>query len=95
VGVSGRARTRFNERVADLVKIDPATNFPVAWVRDLKTPGLIVHDRGDEDAPFAEGEELHRAWRGSRFFATTGLGHRRVLKSKEVIAEIVAFLSAT
>ena len=45
-----------------------------------------------EAAADLEGEEIHRNWRGSRFVTTSGLGHRRILKAKPVIAAIVEFV---
>jgi pimeloyl-ACP methyl ester carboxylesterase len=92
VGVFGRAREIFGEKVAALVEVDPAESYPAVWVKKIDQPALIIHDRDDEDAPFSDGEQMHRAWKGSRFLRTFGLGHRRVLKSKEVIAEVVSFL---
>jgi pimeloyl-ACP methyl ester carboxylesterase len=92
VGVRGRARNRFVEKVAAFVGLDPAENYPALWATKVDQPALIIHDHDDRDAPFSDGQEMHRAWRGSRFFPTSGLGHRRILKSKEVIAEIVAFV---
>lgn len=92
VGIWGSARTRFDDKVKALVEMDPAETYPAVWAKKIDEPALIIHDRNDEDCPFAEGEEMHRNWKGSQFFATTGLGHRRVLKSKEVIQRIVDFL---
>lgn len=53
---------------------------------------LIIHDRHDHEVPFREGEAVHRAWPRARFIATEGLGHRRILKAPEVIAEAIAFV---
>lgn len=93
VKVWGRARERFDEKLRTLVGVDPYTAYPAVWATKVDLPALIIHDRSDDECPFAEGEEMHRHWVGSRFFPTSGLGHRRILKAKEVIAETVAFLS--
>lgn len=92
VKVSGRARVRFDEKVTALAGIDPRENYPSLWVRKIDLPALIIHDRDDEDCPFTEGEEMSASWRGARFLPTSGLGHRRILKSKEVISAIVEFV---
>ncbi|HET8715629.1 MAG TPA: alpha/beta fold hydrolase [Holophagaceae bacterium] len=63
-----------------------------ALAPDFRTPGLVIHDAGDKEVPFAHGQALAAAWPGARFIATTGLGHRRILKDPAVIAESVAFL---
>jgi pimeloyl-ACP methyl ester carboxylesterase len=58
--------------------------------RDLS--GLIIHDRDDRDVPSAHAERLHRAWRDSQLLLTDNLGHRRILRDREVIAVTVSFL---
>jgi pimeloyl-ACP methyl ester carboxylesterase len=55
---------------------------------------LVVHDRADEVVAFANGEMLAGLIPGARLFATEKLGHHLVLRSREVIAEAVAFLKA-
>jgi pimeloyl-ACP methyl ester carboxylesterase len=56
-------------------------------------PLLVVHDRDDEETPFAGGEVIARAWAGSQLFATSGLGHRRILRDPAVAREVVNFLT--
>jgi len=53
---------------------------------------LVVHDRGDREVPFSHGEQLAATWRGAMLRATDGLGHRRILRDRAVIAEAVAFV---
>jgi len=47
----------------------------------LKTPALVIHDRGDGIVPWAQGAALARAWPGARLLSTAGLGHGRILES--------------
>ena len=54
---------------------------------------LVVHDHDDHDVPVAEAEAIKRNWPSAQVHLTAGLGHRRVLSDREVIARIVAFLS--
>lgn len=61
-------------------------------VRDLDVPALIVHDRDDPQVAFAEAEELHAAWPGSRFVTTESLGHGRILRDAKVIETALSFL---
>ncbi len=53
---------------------------------------LIVHDRDDPEAPFESAVAISQTWQRSRLLATEGLGHRRSLRDKGVLAEVVAFL---
>jgi pimeloyl-ACP methyl ester carboxylesterase len=54
---------------------------------------LIVHDRLDREVPFAHGERLAAAWRQARLHATSGLGHRRILRDEAVIAQVAEFVT--
>jgi pimeloyl-ACP methyl ester carboxylesterase len=62
-------------------------------VRDLATPALVVHDRGDDDVPSAEAVAIAEAWPGAELLLTDGLGHRAVLRDPAVIARAVEFLA--
>jgi pimeloyl-ACP methyl ester carboxylesterase len=62
--------------------------------KDFTLPGLIVHDPGDQDVPFAESLEMHRTWKGSKHIETKDLGHRRILKSPDIIQKVIEFLSS-
>jgi pimeloyl-ACP methyl ester carboxylesterase len=57
----------------------------------LQKPLLIVHDRSDKEITFEDASRILASWPNSRLLATQGLGHRRVLKSAEVVKEVVEF----
>ena len=58
---------------------------------DLDVPALVVHDRQDAEIPFADGERTADSWRGARFLATSGLGHRSLLRDRTVIESVARF----
>jgi len=58
----------------------------------LGQPGLIVHDLGDEDVPWEEGERCASHWSSARLLSTQGLGHHRVVDAPEVINASLAFV---
>ncbi len=93
VGVRGLAKDKFYAKVEALVGIDASKNYPALWAAKLDTSAFIIHDRDDQDAPYSDGLEMHAAWKGSRMLTTEGLGHRRILKSKEVLNAIVTYLT--
>jgi pimeloyl-ACP methyl ester carboxylesterase len=55
-------------------------------------PTLIVHDVDDRSIPAADGSAIASAWPGARMSRTSGLGHRRLLRDPDVVAEIVEFV---
>jgi pimeloyl-ACP methyl ester carboxylesterase len=61
-------------------------------VRDLPVEALVIHDREDAEVAFAHGEAIAQAFPHGRLIATSGLGHRAILRDPEVVRETVAFL---
>jgi hypothetical protein len=55
---------------------------------------LVVHDRDDAEVPLVHADRLVSAWPGAELVATTGLGHRRILRDPSVSAQIAAFVAA-
>lgn len=47
----------------------------IEFAKELRVPGLIVHDHQDELAPVSGAEAMHYNWRGSSLVTTHGLGH--------------------
>jgi len=60
--------------------------------RLMTTPLLVVHDRDDRDTFWSEGAALAQAWPGARLTTTEGLGHRRILRDKNVIEDVTQFV---
>ncbi len=63
-----------------------------AIARELSIPALVIHDREDEEVSFAHGEEIAHAFPHARLVATSGLGHRAILRDPDVVRQTVAFL---
>lgn len=71
-------------------RVMAATPSNIASSLDL--PALLIHDKNDEDVPFADSEKLNEVWKGSQLMLTETLGHVRIVRSKEVAGEISRFL---
>lgn len=61
-------------------------------VQNLTAPALIIHDENDVSVPWQQGRMIADAWPGARFMKTSGLGHGRILRDKQVIAAAVEFI---
>jgi pimeloyl-ACP methyl ester carboxylesterase len=57
-------------------------------------PTLVVHDRTDTFTPVSDGAAIAAAWPSARLHVTSGLGHARLLRDPDVVAEIVEFVAA-
>ena len=54
---------------------------------------LVVHDIGDVEVSYTESVELTHWTRGARLLSTRGVGHRRILRDKQVVQNVVSFMS--
>jgi len=61
-------------------------------VAGARSPVLVVHDRADREVDFRNAEALAQAWPGARLHATSGLGHRRILRDPAVLAGVAGFV---
>ena len=57
----------------------------------VKIPMLLVHDRDDLEIPFEHALKIQQTLRNAELIATSGLGHRRILKDPAVIDQISRF----
>jgi len=81
-------------RVAEVVGLTVDQVEAPVLARRISTPGLVIHDLRDREIPYAYGRALADAWPRARLLTTDGLGHRRILRDAEVIAQSVGFVSA-
>ncbi|WLT33081.1 alpha/beta hydrolase [Geothrix sp. PMB-07] len=58
----------------------------------LAPPVLVIHDKGDREVPWSDGESIALAAPRGRLLSTEGLGHRRLLRDPGVIEATLAFL---
>jgi len=61
-------------------------------VAGLSTRALVIHDEGDREVPFANGQAIAAAWPGAQLEAVKGLGHNRLLRDPAVVARAVEFV---
>lgn len=88
------------EKFKEFVKRKSGKNFEeftaLQSVKNLLRPIdlLIVQDENDDDVLPIHAEELKKAYPSAQLLKTSGLGHNRILKDDQVIAQILAFISA-
>ena len=56
-------------------------------------PMLVVHDKDDRIVGHLDGEAIAAAAPDARLVTTTGLGHHRILRAPNVVAEVVPFVT--
>jgi len=86
--VRERTRARLEQRIGTaLADLDVARSAPA-----MTTPLLVVHDRADREVPWASGAEIAKSWPGAELLTTEGLGHRRILASRDVAEQAAGFV---
>ncbi|MBA3455112.1 MAG: alpha/beta fold hydrolase [Deltaproteobacteria bacterium] len=73
--------------VASGVTVDSLSLARLAATRDAAL--LAIHDRDDREVPVRHAERLTQTWPSSRLLVTDGLGHRRILRDRIVLREVV------
>ena len=92
-GLSAAARARLDRRLTARAGT-PTEAFDLPrFAADLPTAALVVHDREDAEVRWAEGAAVADAWPGAELVTTQGLGHRRILRERAVVARVTAFLA--
>lgn len=94
LGISEETRLRLQQRIERLIGVTWEEIEPVSLAESMDAPLLLISDRGDREAPLDSVEGLARAWPGASLTVTEGLGHRRILRNREVVHEAAAFLAA-
>jgi len=102
------ASMRFGRRVRRQLErtVEQRTGMPVEEV-DVRAlaarlgagrPGLpsllVVHDRGDRETRYDASVGLVHQWPEAKLVSTQGLGHRRLLRDREVVAAVTRFAVA-
>lgn len=65
---------------------------PYVLAKTISTKMLIVHDKDDRTIPYMDSKILSKKTDNVFLHTTDGLGHKRILKDKEVIDVITAYI---
>jgi len=87
--LSPQRMDRLRRRVTEVVGSSPESLNAFDALPRLSIPGLVIHDRHDPVIPHTVGESVAASWPGAAFVSTRHLGHRRILKCPNVLAEVV------
>lgn len=81
-------------------RLEQENNFDVkelgvsAFVKTIRVKkAIIIHDKNDKVIPVERALNVHRNWKASQFKEIEGTGHFRILRTKGVIDDIIAYLN--
>lgn len=95
LGVPERVRERMQDRIETRFGVRWAEIAAAALAPTMDRPLLVVHDRDDREVPWESGRFIADRWPEARLVSTRGLGHQRILRDPEVIAETLGFVHGT
>lgn len=93
LGLNDGERARIARRIESEVGLPFAAVEGSALAAGLQTPGLLIHDRRDKEAPWHVGAATAAAWPDAVLHTTEALGHRRILHDPAVVAATVSFIA--
>ncbi len=73
-------------------RVDWESLSMVDMIGRVNHPILLIHDREDQEVPFAHAKLLQSSSQDARLLETQGLGHRRILRDPLVISQTVDFI---
>jgi pimeloyl-ACP methyl ester carboxylesterase len=79
-------------RVEDAVGRSVQSFTVDAIAPDISIPVLVVHDEGDADVSFKDGETISEKLPYGELYRTSGLGHQMILRDADVVRKVVAFI---
>lgn len=93
LGISGKVRemlrrgieARYGRRIDDIDRIEDLGRLDI--------PALLVHDSGDREVPFAHSQRIAAHLRHPHLVRTYGLGHYRILRDRQVVQAVTAFVT--
>jgi len=92
VGLNHHATNKFLHHASELVGKNAAEMDVINVKDDIEVATLIIHDHHDIEVPISESKRLIPKFVNAELYTTTGLGHRKILKSTDVIDKISNFL---
>jgi len=91
-GLSPAAWNRLQHRTQDELGQTLDGISVLSAASDLKSPGLVIHDRQDPLIPYAGSARLVERWRSAQLVSTEGLGHRRTLRCSQLAGRIASHI---
>jgi len=92
VGLNKQSTDKFVDHASELVGKNASEMDAINLKGNIDVPTLIIHDHHDIEVPISESKRMIPKFINAELYITKGLGHRKILKSAEVIDKISTFL---
>lgn len=96
VGINDKVKTLLIKKLESEIQVNVADANVSSFVKEINVEkALIIHDKNDKVIPFAQSKNVYENWPACDFKAIEGTGHFRILRTPEVIQDIIDFMSVT
>ncbi|MGB6038120.1 MAG: alpha/beta hydrolase [Cryomorphaceae bacterium] len=93
VGISQKVKHRLIEKLEKEFNLKAAELNVSDWVKEINVKSACIwHDRTDKVIPIFQSETVNEAWPESELRITENTGHFRILRTEDIIHEVVDFL---
>ncbi len=92
-GLNKKTTNKFLMFIGRYVGVPASDLDSVKLLQQCDIPTLLIHDESDIEVPVSESKRLVSAFTNAELLVTQGFGHRKILKSDEVIQKISDFVS--
>ncbi len=87
-----KVATKIKKHLTTLFKRDIESVSPCETAKNIHIPTLILHDTMDVDVDVSNAYKIRQNLGNGELLVTNGLGHRRILRNKNVINRIIDFI---
>jgi len=93
VGITKGVKNKLIQRLEQETQLDVSTLNVSDFVKSIHVKkAMIIHDKHDRFITISRSRTVHKNWQASEFKAIEGTGNFRILRTQEVIEEVVGFL---
>ncbi len=92
IGLNKSGANKFVEFISSVVGSTPQDLDTQLLLKNSTIPTLIIHDEQDLEVPASESKRLASVLSNGELVLSNNLGHRKILKSPEIMQKIVSFI---
>lgn len=92
MGVNEKARQLMHDRITKMVYYPWIDHTIATLMPDYSLPKLVIHCQDDKEISYEDSQSLSETLSDTQLILTSGLGHRRIRKDPDVIAQSIEFL---
>lgn len=93
VGLNAKTSDKFISAIGRIVGIAASEMDSTRLLQQCDVPTLLIHDEADIEVPYSESKRLEQVIKNTQMLSTQGYGHRKILKSEQVIKAINDFVT--